>query len=194
MRKLGVREMARLSVEEFRASYKVELVVVLDGVRSLYNVGSVLRTCDAFRLRGACLCGITACPPHPEIHKTALGAEDSVEWRRFDRAQEAVAWLKARGYHVLAVEQCEGSCRLQDFRPERGEKYAVVLGNEVRGVQQDVVDMCDGCLEIPQFGTKHSMNVSVTAGIVIWAIAALSPLGEPLAQSACRRSPGHTPS
>lgn len=168
MRKLKVTEMGRMSVEEFRESDKTPLVVVLDNVRSLYNVGSVFRTSDAFRLQGICLCGITAVPPHPEIHKTALGAEDSVEWKQYERTQDAVEWLHSEGYCVLAIEQCEGSTMLQDFRREAGKRYAFVLGNEVKGVQQEVVDMCDGCLEIPQYGTKHSMNVSVTAGIVIY--------------------------
>lgn len=171
MRKLKVTEMGRMSVEEYRLSEKQPLVVVLDHVRSLYNVGSVFRTSDAFRLAGVCLCGITACPPHPEIHKTALGAEESVPWQHYERTQDAIAYLKEMGYTVLAVEQCEGSTMLQDFHPEADKPYAVVLGNEVKGVQQEVVDMCDGCLEIPQYGTKHSMNVSVTAGIIIWHFA-----------------------
>lgn len=171
MRKLKVTEMQRISVEEFQSAEKTPLVVVLDHVRSLYNVGSVFRTADAFRLSGICLCGITACPPHPEIHKTALGAEDSVYWKHYERTEDAVYFLKGQGYTVLAVEQCQGSTMLQDFRPEADKKYAVILGNEVKGVQQQVVDSCDGCLEIPQFGTKHSMNVSVTAGIVMWHFA-----------------------
>lgn len=170
MRKLKVTEMGRLSVEEFHAAEKTQLVVVLDHVRSLYNVGSVLRTADAFRLAGVCLCGITAVPPHPEIHKTALGAEDSVDWRYFKETLDAVKWLKENGYEVLAVEQCEGSTMLNSFRVEPGKRYAIILGNEVKGVQQAVVDECDGCLEIPQYGIKHSMNVSVTAGIVIWEL------------------------
>lgn len=170
MRKLKVTEMGRLSVEEYHAAEKTQLVVVLDHVRSLYNVGSVLRTADAFRLAGVCLCGITAVPPHPEIHKTALGAEDSVDWRYFKDTLDAVKWLKEAGYEVLAVEQCEGSTMLNNFQVEHGKRYAVVLGNEVKGVQQAVVDECNGCLEIPQYGTKHSMNVSVTAGIVIWEL------------------------
>lgn len=168
MRKLKVTEMGRMSVEEYRQSRKQPLVVVLDHVRSLYNVGSVFRTSDAFRLSGVCLCGITARPPHPEIHKTALGAEESVPWQYFERTQDAVVWLKEQGYTVLAIEQCEGSTKLPDFRRAPDKRYAIVMGNEVKGVQQDVVDMCDGCIEIPQFGTKHSMNVSVTAGIVIY--------------------------
>ena len=174
MRKLKVTEMQRLSQSEYRESEKFPLVVVLDHVRSLYNVGSVFRTCDAFRLAGLCLCGITATPPHPEIHKTALGAEDSVEWKYYKQTLDAVRELKEAGYMVLAVEQCEGSTMLQDFHAEEGKRYAIVLGNEVKGVQQEVVDRCDSCLEIPQFGTKHSMNVSVTAGIAIWSIVVQS--------------------
>ncbi len=198
-RKLKITEMGRMSIEEFHDADKLPLVVVLDSVRSLYNVGSVFRTADAFRLAGVVLCGITATPPNSEIHKTALGAEDSVAWRHFTDTMEAVAWLRSEGYTLLAVEQCEGSTMLQDFNPKapsqpprggasissgeqvervappRGGRegapnapYAVILGNEVKGVQQQVIDACDGCLEIPQFGTKHSMNVSVTAGIIIW--------------------------
>ena len=171
MRKLKVTEMGRMSVAEYRASDKQRIVVVLDHVRSLYNVGSVFRSSDAFRIEGVALCGITARPPHPEIHKTALGAEESVSWKYFERTEDAVVWLKEHGYIVLAIEQCEGSTMLQDFERKPGRKYAVVLGNEVKGVQQQVVDMCDGCLEIPQYGTKHSLNVSVTAGIVLWHLS-----------------------
>lgn len=159
--------MERLSVEQFKEAEKLPLVVVLDDVRSMYNVGSVFRTCDAYRVAGVCLCGISAQPPAAEIHKTALGAEDSVAWKHYATAQEAVAELKNNGYEVLAVEQVEHSTKLHRFTPERGKSYAVVLGNEVKGVGQQTVDMCDGCLEIVQFGTKHSMNVSVTAGIII---------------------------
>lgn len=171
MRKLKVTELGRMSLAEFKEADKQPLVVVLDHVRSLYNVGSVFRSSDAFRISGVCLCGITARPPHPEIHKTALGAEESVDWRYFERTEDAVSWLKEAGYTVLAVEQCEGSTLLQDFHRQPGRKYAVVFGNEVKGVQQQVVDMCDGCLEIPQYGTKHSLNVSVTAGIVLWHLS-----------------------
>lgn len=169
-RKLKIQEMNRLSVEEFHQEAKVPLVVVLDHVRSLYNIGSVFRTADAFRLQGVLLCGITATPPNAEIHKTALGAEDSVYWQHFTETTEAVDWLHEQGYTVLAIEQCEGSTMLQDFTVEKGKKYAVVLGNEVKGVQQKVVEMCDGCIEIPQYGTKHSMNVSVTAGIIMYSL------------------------
>lgn len=161
-------EMGRMSVAEYREADKQPVVVVLDHVRSLYNVGSVFRSSDAFRIAGVVLCGITAQPPHPEIHKTALGAEDSVSWKYFEKTEDAVGWLREQGYTLLAVEQCEGSTMLQDFEREPGRKYAVVLGNEVKGVQQQIVDACDGCLEIPQYGTKHSLNVSVAAGIVLW--------------------------
>jgi len=170
-RKLKTEEIRRLSPEEFAAADKLPLVVVLDDVRSLHNVGAVFRTADAYRVEEVLLCGITATPPNAEIHKTALGAEFTVAWRHFANALEAVVALKAAGFTVLAVEQAEGSRSLDTFAPERGGKYAVVLGNEVKGVQQAVIDACDGCLELPQFGTKHSLNVSVTAGIVIWEIA-----------------------
>ena len=134
-------------------------------------MGSVFRSSDAFRVESICLCGITATPPHAEIHKTALGAEDTVDWKYYARTQDAIYDLKSAGWEVWAVEQVEGSVMLQDFEPEKGKKYAIVLGNEVKGVQQEVVDQCDGCIEIPQFGTKHSLNVSVTAGILIWDFA-----------------------
>jgi len=171
LKKLRTIEMQRLTVEQFREATKLPLVVVLDDVRSMYNVGSVFRTSDAFRVEAVCLCGITSTPPSTEIHKTALGAEDSVSWRYFPSALEAVKSLKAEGYEVYSVEQAHGSTMLQHFSPASDKKYAIVLGNEVKGVHQEVVDASDGCLEIPQFGTKHSMNVSVTAGIVIWHIA-----------------------
>ncbi len=171
MRKLRTIEMERLTVEEFRQAVKMPLTVVLDDVRSMHNVGSVLRTADAFRVEQVVLCGITGTPPHPEIHKTALGAEDSVSWRHCTSALEAVEKLRAQGVTVLSVEQAEGSTMLPAFRPEPGRRYAVVLGNEVKGVHQEVIDHSDGCLEIPQHGTKHSMNVSVTAGIVIYHFA-----------------------
>ena len=188
MRKLNILEMNRLTVDEFREAEKLPLVVVLDDVRSLYNVGSVFRTCDAFRVEAVYLCGITATPPHNEIHKTALGAEDSVAWRYFKTADEAVAELKRKNFTVYAVEQAEGSVKLPFSIENPSSKLekspssfilhssskkgaALVLGHEVKGVSQSVVDACDGCLEIPQFGTKHSLNVSVAAGIVIWEFA-----------------------
>lgn len=170
-RKLRTIEMNRISVEEFKAAEKMPLVVVLDDVRSMYNIGSVFRTCDAFRVEAIYLCGITACPPHQEIHKTALGAEDSVSWRYFKTAQEAVEQLHKDGYFVWSVEQCEGSVKLNAYPLSPSRRVAIIFGNEVKGVHQEVIDMSDGCLEIPQFGTKHSMNVSVTAGIVIWEFA-----------------------
>ena len=187
MRKLRTIEMNRLSIEEFKQADKLPLIVVLDDVRSLYNVGSVFRTCDAFRVEAIYLCGITATPPSTEIHKTALGAEDSVEWKYFKTAEEAVEELHRNGYFVYSVEQAEGSTKLNELEGESDasintssstkdeilhhSQFAVVFGNEVKGVHQSVIDLSDGCLEIPQFGTKHSMNVSVTAGIVIWEFA-----------------------
>ncbi|WP_297141349.1 RNA methyltransferase [uncultured Prevotella sp.] len=171
MRKLRTIEMQRLSVDEFHEAPKLPLIVVLDDVRSLYNVGSVFRSGDAFRVEAVYLCGITATPPHPEIHKTALGGEDSVAWRYFPTATEAIDSLHNDGFFVYSIEQVEGSTKLQNLQLDTDRRYAVVLGNEVKGVHQEVVDMSDGCLEIPQFGTKHSLNVSVTAGMVIWEVA-----------------------
>ena len=220
MRKLKITEMGRMNIEEFRASEKMPLIVVLDDVRSMYNVGSVFRTADAFRVEAIYLCGITAQPPHPEIHKTALGAEDTVAWQHFPTALDAVNTLKQQGYTVFSIEQCEGSTLLNELGVRSEElgvhnnpkpstlnsqpstvncqlstvnsqlstlnpklsalnsklstvnsKYALILGNEVKGVHQEVVDASDGCIEIPQFGTKHSLNVSTTAGIVIWEFA-----------------------
>lgn len=173
MRKLRTIEMKRLSIEEFKEAEKLPLIVVLDDVRSLYNVGSVFRSADAFRIKAIYLCGITATPPNAEIHKTALGGEDSVDWRYFERTEEAIEELHRQGIKVYSVEQVENSTKLHHFtlKPEGGKVYAIVMGNEVKGVKQSVVDMSDGCLEIPQFGTKHSLNVSVTTGIVIWEFA-----------------------
>ena len=170
MRKLNVSELGRMYAEMYKDSNKLPVTVILDDVRSLYNVGSVFRTSDAFRVERIILCGITATPDNNlvEIHKTALGAEDSVEWRYFKTALEAVEELKGRGVTVLSVEQAEDSTKLPQFQPEPGKSYAIIMGNEVKGVHQEVIDASDGCLEIPQFGTKHSMNVSVTAGIVIY--------------------------
>lgn len=189
MRKLKITEMGRMNAEEFKASAKMPLVVVLDDVRSMYNVGSVFRTADAFRVERIYLCGITACPPHQEIHKTALGAEDTVEWRHLPNALDAVEMLKEEGYRIFSIEQCEGSTKLQDLQHalsliqseasltsqgvSSSPKVAIVLGNEVKGVNQDVVNASDYCLEIPQFGTKHSLNVSTAAGMVIWEFAKL---------------------
>ena len=178
MRKLRTIEMNRLSLEEFKEADKLPLIVVLDDVRSLHNVGSVFRSADAFRVEAVYLCGITATPPNAEIHKTALGGEDSVDWRYFERTEDAIEELHRQGVFVYSVEQVEGSTKLQDLNTQHPTnhqhptpRYAIVMGNEVKGVKQSVVDMSDGCLEIPQFGTKHSLNVSVTTGIVIWEFA-----------------------
>ena len=207
MKKLTMLEMGRINTEQFKAADKMPLIIILDNIRSLNNIGSVFRTCDAFRVEAIYLCGISATPPSAEIHKTALGAEESVAWQYFEDTHEAVRQLQQRGYKVMAIEQCQGSVMLDQWAPsykvekfERFESlkgtpqtlqtsqtlqtpetpetlkpetspyqgYAVVMGNEVKGVQQSVVDMCDGCIEIPQYGTKHSLNVSVTTGIVIW--------------------------
>lgn len=171
MKKRSIIDLHRITSDEYKKADKIPLTVILDHVRSLYNVGSIFRTGDAFRIESLCLCGITAVPPHAEIHKTALGAEDSVDWHYYKDTMQAVEELKGRGYHVFSVEQVEESISLQNFTIDKTQKYAVVLGNEVRGVQQAVVDVSDGSIEIPQFGTKHSLNVSVAAGIVIWYFA-----------------------
>ena len=169
-RKLKITELNRISAEQFKEADKLPLVVVVDNVRSLHNIGSIFRTADAFRIECIYLCGITAVPPHPEMHKTALGAEYTVDWKYMKSAVDAVQQLKADGYEVYAVEQAEESIMLDAFTPDASRRYAVVLGNEVKGVQQEVIDCCDGCLEIPQYGTKHSLNVSVAAGIVLWQV------------------------
>lgn len=176
MQKLNVLQLGRISVDEYKSSEKLPLVVILDNVRSMYNVGSVFRTSDAFRVEKICLCGITPVPPHQEIHKTALGAEESVEWEHYDSTIDAVHQLKKQGYIIYGVEQCEGSILLDERRETKDEsddakKYAIILGHEVKGVDQAVIDECDGCLEIPQYGTKHSLNVSTAAGIVIWELS-----------------------
>ena len=170
MRKLNVTELGRIDVEQFKNSKKLPLTIILDDVRSLYNVGSVFRTSDAFRIERIILCGITATPDNSlvEIHKTALGAEESVEWIYSNDCVSVVKDLNDKGYITVAVEQVEGSHKLDEFKVQQGSSYALVLGNEVKGVNQDVVDICKMSLEIPQYGTKHSLNVSVTAGVVIW--------------------------
>ena len=160
--------MNRLSIEEFREAPKLPLVVVLDNVRSLYNIGSIFRSCDAFRVKSVYLCGITATPPNAEIHKTALGGEDSVEWKYFEKTEDVIQQLRQEDYFIYSIEQVEHSTRLQNLSLDATKTYAVVFGNEVKGVSQNVVDLSNDCLEIPQFGTKHSLNVSVAAGIVIW--------------------------
>ncbi len=170
MKKLTMEELNRVSTEEFKAQEKLPVVVVLDNVRSMYNVGSIFRTCDGFAVEALYLCGITACPPHKEIAKTALGATESVSWRHFGQTVEAVEELKSLGYKVFAVEQVDTSVSLQEFAPAADEKVAVVLGNEVFGVDDEVLALCDGAVEIPQAGTKHSFNVSVAGAIVLWEL------------------------
>ena len=172
-RKLNTEEIVRLTPEEFKETPKIPLVVILDNVRSLHNVGSVFRTSDAYCVEKVILCGITATPPNAEIHKSALGAEFSVDWAYYKETTEAVNELKQAGYTILAIEQAHDSINMDTFKAEKGNKYAIILGNEVKGVQQSVIDLSDDCLELPQFGTKHSLNVSVTAGIVIWEFAKL---------------------
>ena len=171
MRKLKITELNRISPEEFKEKNKTPLIVVLDNVRSLHNIGSVFRTSDAFLLESIYLCGITATPPNAEIHKTALGAEFTMNWIHFENTEEAINKLKKEDYTIFAIEQVERSISLPDLKLPKGRKFAIVLGNEVKGVQQAVVDASDGCIEIPQYGTKHSLNVSVTAGIIIWEFA-----------------------
>lgn len=168
MRKLKITELNRINAEEFKEAKKLPLIVVLDEIRSLYNIGSVFRTSDAFRIESIYLCGITATPPHPELHKTALGAEYTVDWKYFKNTLDAVDKLKTEGYIVYSIEQAEGSILLNELQLDTTKKYAIIMGNEVKGVQQEVINNSDGCIEIPQYGTKHSLNVSVTTGIVIW--------------------------
>ena len=168
MRKLLNSELNRLTVEEFKKEPKKPVVVVLDNIRSCNNIGSIFRTSDALLIEKIYLCGITATPPNREIHKTALDAEKSVEWKYFEKTEDAVDELKTSEYLVFAVEQAENSISLPDFMPEKDKKIAVIFGNEVKGVQQNVINQFQGCIEIPQFGTKHSFNVSVSAGIVLW--------------------------
>jgi 23S rRNA (guanosine2251-2'-O)-methyltransferase len=170
MRKLKNSELNRLSTEDFRKAEKSPFCIILDNVRSLNNIGSVFRTADAFLAAKIYLCGITATPPNKDIHKTALGSTESVEWEYYKNTIEAVIALKKEGYTIVAVEQTTGSISLENFRIEPGKKYAFVFGHEVRGVEQSVVDICDYCLDIPQYGTKHSLNISVSTGIVLWEV------------------------
>ncbi len=168
MRKLSMDELNRLSKDDFEMADKLPIIIVLDNIRSLSNVGAFFRTADAFRIEELFLCGITACPPHREIHKTALGADETVKWRYFDTTETACQALKAEGYTIFAVEQVEGSVPLQDFAFESHTAY--ILGNEVEGVSEEALSYCDGAIELPQAGTKHSINVSVCAGIVMWKL------------------------
>jgi 23S rRNA (guanosine2251-2'-O)-methyltransferase len=170
MRKLGMDELNRKSVNEFRGSEKTPVVVVLDNIRSMHNVGSVFRTADAFLLQGILLCGYTPQPPHRDIHKTALGATETVDWQYFSTTVEAVRWLQAEGFAVFAVEQTEGSVPLQEFAARHFGPLAVIFGNEVSGVGEEALALCDGSMEIPQWGMKHSLNISIAAGIVLWEL------------------------
>ena len=170
MRKISNEELNRPSLEEFAQQEKVPITLVLDNIRSMHNVGSAFRTADAFAIEAIVLCGITARPPHREIHKTALGATDSVSWRYENEVTAACEQLRAEGYQLWAVEQADESTMLENFKVASGEKYALVFGNEVFGVSDEVVAMAHGCLEIPQFGTKHSLNVSVSTGVVLWEL------------------------
>lgn len=171
-RKLANKELDRKSLGEFKKAQKIPIILVLDNVRSFHNVGSVFRTADAFLLESIYLCGITAKPPHREINKTALGATESVDWKYFEKTIEAIEQLKCDNYTLLAVEQTKNSIPLDAFIPEAGQKYALVFGHEVKGVSQEVIDACDDCLEIPQMGTKHSLNISVSVGVVVWDLQA----------------------
>lgn len=168
MEKKSIRDLHRDTIEQYRRRQKLPLAVVLDNVRSLNNIGSIFRTSDALLADRLMLCGITATPPSPEIHKTALGAEDSVEWEYFENTADAVSELRRRGYTICVLEQVKGSVELNEFAPEPGRKYAIIAGHEVHGVDPAIVDMADVCLEIPQFGTKHSLNVSVSTAIALW--------------------------
>ena len=170
MRKLRNHELNRKSVEEFKETEKLPFIVVLDNVRSLNNIGSVFRTSDAFLIQSVYLCGITACPPNKEIHKTALGATESVDWKYFEHTIDAINELKNYGFSIISIEQAKGSTSLEDFELKQGQKYAFVFGHEVKGVQQEIVNDSDSCLEIPQLGTKHSLNIAVSAGIVLWEV------------------------
>lgn len=167
-RKLKNEELNRLSTDEFKSSEKNPIVIVLDNIRSLNNIGSVFRTADAFRVESIFLCGITACPPNNEIHKTALGATETVNWKYFEKTIDAVNELKNQNFTIISIEQAEKSIELQDFKIEKNKNYALFFGNEVKGVEQEVVNASNYCVEIPQFGTKHSFNISVSVGIVLW--------------------------
>jgi tRNA G18 (ribose-2'-O)-methylase SpoU len=168
MRKKENEDLERLTVDDFKVVDKIPIVVILDQVRSSNNVGSIFRTSDALLITKICLCGITARPPDKEIHKTALGAENTVAWEYYLNTEEAILQLRNQGYSILAIEQVEGSISLNDYFPHPNQKLALIFGNEVKGVQQEVVNICDQTIEIPQFGTKHSLNIAVTAGIVLW--------------------------
>jgi 23S rRNA (guanosine2251-2'-O)-methyltransferase len=170
MQKLSMDQLNRVDIESFKELEKTPITIVLDNVRSMHNVGSAFRTADGFAIEQIILCGITATPPHREIEKTALGATQSVQWTHYKETTDAIQALKEQGYKILAIEQAEGSVSLEQFEISKDDKYAFVFGNEVHGVDEEVMEQVDGCIEIPQFGTKHSFNVSVTIGIVLWDI------------------------
>ena len=170
MKKLKNSELSRLSIDEFKNSSKTPVIIILDNIRSAHNVGSIFRTCDAFLIDKIILCGITAIPPNKEIRKTALGSSESVDWRYYKNTEEVIMKLKKKDYQIIAVEQANKSIKLESFRPENEKKYAIIFGNEIKGISQKIIDNSDSVIEIPQFGTKHSLNVSVSAGIVIWDI------------------------
>ncbi|HJN05661.1 MAG TPA: RNA methyltransferase [Bacteroidales bacterium] len=169
-KKLLLDELNRLSISEFKKASKVPVVIVLDNIRSLSNIGSIFRTADAFRIEAVYLCGITAQPPHREIHKTALSATESVDWHYFSSTKEAVKNLKSENFKIISIEQVDNSIMLNKFLPEPQSKYALIFGNEVNGVGDDIIELSDNCIEIPQHGTKHSFNVSVSVGIILWDI------------------------
>lgn len=168
MKKLKLEELGRMDVAAFKAASKTPIIIVLDNIRSMNNIGSVFRSADAFAVEAIYLCGITAQPPHREIEKTALGATDSVQWKYFENTLAAIADLKAKSYHICAIEQVANSVSLAQLTIDKELKYALIFGNEVMGVEQQAIDQSDTCIEIPQFGTKHSFNIAVTAGIVLW--------------------------
>ena len=176
MRKLLNEELDRLSVDQFRKADKIPVKIILDNIRSQHNIGSVFRTADAFRLQEIILCGITATPPNREMHKTALGATDSVEWIHRERTLDAIIELKKDSFQIIAVEQTENSVSLEELQLSATGKYAIVFGHEIRGIEQEIIDLSDLVVEIPQYGTKHSLNISVAAGIVIWEVCRQLPL------------------
>jgi len=170
MRKLSLKELNRISIGEFKNADKTPIILILDNVRSQHNIGSAFRTADAFLLDSIYLCGISATPPNNEIHKTALGAENSVNWKYFNTTSDAVAYARKNQFKIISIEQVENSTSLTSFIPEKDSKYAIIFGNEVKGIEQEIINQSDYCIEIPQFGTKHSFNVSVSIGIVLWDI------------------------
>ena len=170
MRKLSMDELGRKSITEFKHAEKNKVIVVLDNIRSMHNVGSVFRTSDAFLIEAICLCGYTPQPPHRDIQKTALGATETVDWLYYNNTKEAIEDLKQRDYKIYAVEQASGSISLEQFNWQPSNKIAVIMGNEVEGVDAELLPLCDGCIEIPQLGMKHSLNISVAAGIVLWKV------------------------